>query len=410
MIVDRISRNDDGADVTLSGRVRTASLKGAEFEMFFRVPSGVASGDLPDASPFLPPLYLMSMFTGERLTIDGPVSARLLEATEEIADVCSSFWPGRMRRVAVDAPAQQVPCGRDTYGCFFSGGVDSWYSVLTEPGFTHLLHLTTFHPPPIRAAKRQAVDDAAAGLPQQVVHIDTNVYEWRPGRLGHQRLTGAYLAAVALASGVRRVAVPSTAMRGELGPLGSHPLLDRLFSTERTELVHHGAPSRLQKVQTLAHFPEVLDLLDVCALEDEAVNCGACEKCLRTMLELHAAGAPAGNGRFARPLRPERVAALRRVPRRYWTEALHALGESALDRRLAAAVSIALARSDLAAARDRVPSLRSAPALGDLDGVAAAIGDVAAGLASADAALDVISRRFAAAGMDATMSRTHPQA
>ena len=335
----------------------------------------------------------MCMFTGEPLAIDGPVSTRLLGATGDIADVCCSFWPDRMRPVPVDAPAQDVAGSRGGYGCFFTRGVDSWYSVLTEPGFTHLLHLTAFHPPQNRDARRRALDRACAVLPQELVHIDTNVYEYRPAA---HRLTGAELGAVALAIGFGRVAIPSTAMRGELGPLGSHPVLDPLFSTERTEVVHHGEPSRLQKVRALTRFPEALELLDVCQREAEPLNCGECEKCLRTMLELHAAGASYGNRRFARPLEPERIAALPRVPRRYWSEALHALGDSPLDRRLAAAARVALVRSDLVQARDRVQGLRAEPALAELDGVASVMADMAAELAAIDAVLDGVARRFAA--------------
>jgi len=187
VIVDRISREDDGEALTLSARVRTSSLGGAEFEMWFRIPSPQAPGGPLDASPFLPPLFLMCMFTGEPLAIDGPVSTRLLGATGDIADVCCSFWPDRMRPVPVDAPAQDVAGSRGGYGCFFTRGVDSWYSVLTEPGFTHLLHLTAFHPPQNRDARRRALDRACAVLP----HVRLSVPPYPGERAATTPIVGA---------------------------------------------------------------------------------------------------------------------------------------------------------------------------------------------------------------------------
>jgi hypothetical protein len=75
-------------------------------------------------------------------------------------------------------------------------------------------------------------------------------------------------------------------------PMGSHPAVDGLFSSQRVTVVHDGGRfSRLEKVRDLASWPTALAALRVCPtrLEDRA-NCGRCEKCLRTRLELLAVG------------------------------------------------------------------------------------------------------------------------
>jgi len=75
-------------------------------------------------------------------------------------------------------------------------------------------------------------------------------------------------------------------------PMGSHPAVDGLFSSQRVTVVHDGGRfSRLEKVRDLATWPTALAALRVCPtrLEDGA-NCGRCEKCLRTRLELLAVG------------------------------------------------------------------------------------------------------------------------
>ena len=75
-------------------------------------------------------------------------------------------------------------------------------------------------------------------------------------------------------------------------PVGSHPAVDGLFSSQRIAIIHDGARfTRLDKVRDLASWPTALAVLRVCpeSAETEA-NCGRCEKCLRTRLELLAAG------------------------------------------------------------------------------------------------------------------------
>ncbi len=75
-------------------------------------------------------------------------------------------------------------------------------------------------------------------------------------------------------------------------PWGSHPAVDRLLSSQRVTVVHDGARfSRLDKVRELAAWPTAINALRVCSAGTARVaNCGRCEKCLRTRLELLAAG------------------------------------------------------------------------------------------------------------------------
>ena len=75
-------------------------------------------------------------------------------------------------------------------------------------------------------------------------------------------------------------------------PWGSHPAVDSLFSTQRLTIIHDGARfSRFQKVRDLASWPTAMAVLRVCpASIGLRPNCRECEKCLRTRLELLAAG------------------------------------------------------------------------------------------------------------------------
>ncbi len=75
-------------------------------------------------------------------------------------------------------------------------------------------------------------------------------------------------------------------------PMGSHPAVDGLFSSQRLTVLHEGARfTRVDKVRNLAKWPSALAALRVCpANVGSEPNCGVCEKCLGTRLELYAAG------------------------------------------------------------------------------------------------------------------------
>ena len=91
----------------------------------------------------------------------------------------------------------------------------------------------------------------------------------------------------------RTILISAAHTYADLGPWGSHPLLDPLWSTELTEFVHHGAhATRVDKCRVLANSEVAMRHLRVCWENREGrYNCGECEKCLRTMVNLAAVGA-----------------------------------------------------------------------------------------------------------------------
>jgi len=75
-------------------------------------------------------------------------------------------------------------------------------------------------------------------------------------------------------------------------PWGSNPITDHLLSGSAMSIVHDGAGfSRTEKVAALSQIPGAVDDIRVCwAGEKQDRNCGRCEKCLRTRLNLLACG------------------------------------------------------------------------------------------------------------------------
>src|SRR5205085_6312252 len=102
--------------------------------------------------------------------------------------------------------------------------------------------------------------------------------------------------------------VASTFPMYRLHPWGSHPMLDPLWSTERTTIVHDAdAVSRAEKFAFLAERPRALANLKVCFEADSEYNCGVCEKCMLTMVGLRAAGVRKDLDGFAVPLDARRL-------------------------------------------------------------------------------------------------------
>ncbi len=128
----------------------------------------------------------------------------------------------------------------------------------------------------------------------ELIPVATNVtdlldlyVDW--GALAH----GAAMASVGLALQplLRTVYIAASYTYSTLFPWGTHPELDPLWSTEGISFIHHGCDAtRLQKIRFISGFSVALRNLRVCTSLGAELNCGRCEKCLRTMIALHIAG------------------------------------------------------------------------------------------------------------------------
>ena len=371
LVVDDLRQATADGMCELSARVRSSQAE--ERRLWFSFPEEFAHSRL-DGSAFLAAPLVWCMRHGENLRVDAPVSPRLLASVDEIIRVYRSFFPGEMASIEVRAPAGEPPPPTDITGSFFSGGVDSWYGVLTAleddpqtPPLTHLVFSRDFYPrhawsDDVVNDRAEATSRAAAPTGCRFVEVATNQ---------KRDFGGPQLTAMALALGFRRMLIPSGVMRGELYPKVTHPVLDYRFSSERTEIVHYGDANRLDKTARVARSRHVLETLFVCRVKDDRfleTNCCRCEKCVRTMLELHVAGALENAPTFSLPLDPHAVTQLRIRPSRshQWLETLHALGTGRQDRELATAMRLVIARSALHHAYHELDDVFGDPELANL--------------------------------------------
>lgn len=117
-------------------------------------------------------------------------------------------------------------------------------------------------------------------------------------------------------------------------PRGIHAALDPHFSSSAVAIRHGSSPlTRIERLRAVAVAPGGVEDLIVCLAfpGPPRLNCGECEKCVRTMTGLAAVGALSRARHFPRP--EVDAAMIRAVPiglydTGYWTEMLPLLAQS----------------------------------------------------------------------------------
>lgn len=275
------------------------------------------------ADPFLALTLLPAMILGEPLHLDGAVSPTLLANSERLQQIYRR-WVTGAQAVAVSASStapDATPVLKDGVGCFFSGGVDSFHSLLMhEDSITHLVLISGFDKglrnPAVLEKTRLALQEVAAAFGKQPLEASTNIRNFTDPLASWSFYHGGVLAAVALAlsRGFNAFFVPSSYSYDQLHPWGSHPLLDPLWSLPELQMKHDGCEfSRYEKVARIAEADLALAHLRVCwdSRKGSNFNCGQCEKCLRTMMSLHLNGALGRCRTFPTPLTPRAIGGIR---------------------------------------------------------------------------------------------------
>lgn len=317
-----IRQSRTASHIVLSARCRVRRI-GLD-ELSFVIPIKFEEFVFADASPFAAALLMPAMKLGEDLVVHGSMSARLHAGLAEIVRTVSQ-WDVGLKPVAVrvdellpDSPSPSVT------SAFFSGGVDSFYTYLRhktdKDPITHLLVAKGYDIPArenrlweTTLRNIRAIADAervtVVGISSNVRPILDPILSWTYSHGGC--LAGA---ALCLRRGIRQMYIASSADAAHQARQGSHLSIDHLWSTEAINFIHDGwEASRMNKVDSeIAHSPLALKYLRVCySNEKGAYNCGKCEKCLRTMVSLYAAGVLDKAETFPSEIDPDRLAAVR---------------------------------------------------------------------------------------------------
>ena len=181
-------------------------------------------------------------------------------------------------------------------GCFFSGGVDSFYTLLENDNITDIIFVHGFDTKLDDYTLRKNISvnlkEIARMQKVNLIEVETNIRYFLDFYSKWEITHGSALAFISHCYShlFDEIIISSSYSydHKSLLPWGSHPLIDNYWSTENFRINHYGADiERFEKLEFISNFNVCLKFLRVCYLNYEsAYNCGFCEKCLRTKLGL----------------------------------------------------------------------------------------------------------------------------
>ena len=273
-------------------------------------------------------VLLPAMAMGLPLRVEAPVSRRLLHNLVDFQSIFHTWFPS-LRVIPIDAPcaAESPIVAAPGTAAFFSGGVDGFHTLRHH--LNDLSTLVMLHGYDLdleRTDHRFVVEDylrtIATELRRELAVLQTNLrcftdrYVWWGNQCGAALGAAAYL----LEGSVGRMLVASSNTYSDFVPCGTNVLTDPLLSTEAMEVVVDGATTpRIDKIFELARWDYARERLRVCwRMPRTGLNCGRCNKCLRTMTALWLADALDRSPTFPSPLSPEGIASEPLNPLHAW--------------------------------------------------------------------------------------------
>ena len=299
-----VRRESNEATTSIVGTVQRSQ---ETIEIYFRFPREYSDFLSESADPFLAGLTVPAMHTGLALASDVPVSPRLLRGLKRVQHVLAGWYPQDLREVSITGPVTTpTPLPRPARAAsFFSGGVDSFSTVLThlyepmpgEPPLTHLVFMHGLEVPLHQAIGADRSEAAVRGIAKELglecLVGETNLRSFFNPSWGESWCgTGLAGTALSLAGGFTTFYIPSSGRVGQNLQWGSTALIDESCATEALDIVNDGPLGRAEKIyRIISRYDVALRNLRFCTSNMGGLgNCGKCRKCQRTMLQLEAAG------------------------------------------------------------------------------------------------------------------------
>lgn len=263
-------------------------------------PLSINAGD--DA--FLLASLLMLMEAGHNVHIHGRITSKLLVNLDELQTAWARWEPSKYKIIGITADTILTTTQTDGPAISaFSGGVDASHTVFDVVNNRPLIDLKAclfVHGFDIAvdnhldyASARSRGEKMLADFNLDSIGLKTN-FKSLPQSWGDS-FGLAVASCLALFQDKYTVGlIGSSEPYDELIlPWGSNPVTDHLYSTGMMDMRHYGAgASRTDKMKDLLDWPAALQYLRVCWQGERGdLNCGRCEKCIRTYLNFKAVGA-----------------------------------------------------------------------------------------------------------------------
>jgi hypothetical protein len=249
--------------------------------------------------PALPVVLFPAMKAGRSISFKGKVSEKLFSNSETIQNIFHT-WYKDYSVVDVQADehhSENLP--NRGVACFFTAGLDSSYTLVKNfDEITHLIYVDGFYDSrkgneSITEAHLAHLRQVAKKIDKTLIEIRTNLRDFMDdyGIWGdHNHGAGLASVGLLLSKHFHKIYLASSHTYDVPLPWGSTPLMDRFWSTESLQFIHHGAEAtRVRKTAEVVKNQKIMNSLRVCF--GAVPNCGTCEKCVRTMIHLKIAGA-----------------------------------------------------------------------------------------------------------------------
>ena len=267
---------------------------------------------------FLVGCIIPAMHFGEkRILLEADICPGLRDGLQTVMALIKDWSGGTYRPLNIETKISSAihhSNGQRRAGMFLSGGIDSLATLRINkmnypeqhPGSIKdglLIHGFDIGGVIKRGMKYHVFERAKAAMSlvaedanMTLIPVYTNIRHLCDERdLWLNKFFGAVLAAVAHAfdSRLNLVYIASSYDIPNLAPCGSHPLVDPSYSSFDLTIKHTDlALSRLDKLKIVANWDVGFQNFRVClANVKDRLNCGKCEKCVRTMTELVSIGA-----------------------------------------------------------------------------------------------------------------------
>ena len=318
---------DEGQRRSFLIKETSVSGESTEKEFWFLYPTGLPMPDDDDCDSYLIAALLPAMQLNSDITVHGSVSLELLSNLTELQLVWKKWCPELYFSVEIKV-AQIREHEEQVAGAVvaFSGGADAQFSA-----YRHATGQAGYRTQALRAGvlvhgfdiplddtegfsgAAQLASQALDDLDLKLLTVQTNLRGYWD--INWEDYCGTAL--VAVLCGLKKYAgsglIGSSDTYDQLDlPWGSHPVTDPLLSSSEFRVIHDGCGySRTEKIKVISEWMQGIQNLRVCwdgGQNDR--NCGCCEKCVRTRLNLLLAGV-LNPLCFSTPLRKKHLKAIK---------------------------------------------------------------------------------------------------
>jgi hypothetical protein len=321
MKITNINHTETASRTRISASITWEDCDRGSEEIYFETESAFSQNLIPSPHPFLVASIFPALYSGEkRLHMDEEICPRLKEGLMTAMDLLHHWWyPSNRDVVAIEAkkirsvPKTEIPKGA---AFCFSGGVDSMATL-----YTNRLEYPESHPGYLRDGllvfglevrdtdKFQNVLKSIASIADAsnltFIPVYTNLITlgpkdpkefWEVFWLNEYMSAAFSSIAHAFSTRWQSFSINSSHDIPNLLPHGSNPLLTSCYGSWDLRIIEEGIRlSRFKKTELISDWDIALRHLRVCNItdsyQDGQLNCGKCEKCVRTMLALEAVGA-----------------------------------------------------------------------------------------------------------------------